>query len=179
MDRTALAALSCMAFFAGAAHAQVSTFTREGGGGAVAFAPLSERPASRVYLGRAYVNAHQDVRPGVADALAPASESRRGAPLAYGASPTLEGVVVATNLGPTAVFFDPWSPIEGGGQLATFEARRQEVLERYGLLLHVRTHRNDAAAVLSAAPEAAPRPAAPVATPAGDVREGDEIVSAG
>ena len=133
------------------ASAQVSTFTN-GGGGSVALAPKSERPASRAYLGRTHVNAHQDVAPGLADGLAPASSSRRSRPMEYGAAPMLHDLMIPTNIGPTVVYIDPWTPIEGRGNLATLEAARLDFLERYGLIGSVRTHANHAAALIEHLP---------------------------
>jgi hypothetical protein len=133
------------------ASAQVSTFTNAGGG-PVLIAPKSERPASRAYLGRTHVNAHQDIAPGVADALAPASSSRRSRPMEYGASPTLADLTIPTNIGPTVVYIDPWTMIDGRGNLKTLEAARVDFLERYGLVGSVRTHSNDAALILERLP---------------------------
>ncbi len=135
------------------ASAQVSTFTNGGGGGPVLIAPKSERPASRVYLGRTHVNAHQDVAPGLAAGLAPATSSRRSRPMEYGASPTLEDLMIPTNIGPTVVYIDPWRRIEGRGNLETLEAARNDFLERHGLIGSVRTHANHAAALIEHLPD--------------------------
>lgn len=134
------------------ASAQVSTFTNAGGG-PVLMAPKDERPASRVYLGRAHVNAHQDVAPGLADGLAPVTSSRRSRPLEYGASPTLKDLMIPTSIGPTAVYIDAWTPIEGRGHREALEAARLDFLHRYGLIGSVRTHANHAAALIEHLPD--------------------------
>lgn len=149
-----LAALPCAD-----APAQVSTFTRDGGG-VVTLAPTYERPASRLYVGRTHVNAHDDAHPGLARALAPDDRSPAARPLDYGASPTLANVAVAVNVGPTAIAFSPWRQVRGGGQLKHVEAARVDFLERYGFLGGVREHRNLAAPLLEAL-RTPPTPPAP------------------
>lgn len=135
--------------------AQVSTFTA-GGGGPVVLAPTAVRPASRVFVGPTYVNVHQDRAPGVAEALAPSNASRLSRPVAYGASPLLADLYVPMNIGPTSIAFDPWTPVEGYGDLETIEAARIDFLERYGLLGRVRTHANSAANVMGEIAEPLP-----------------------
>jgi hypothetical protein len=159
------------------ALAQVSTFTA-GGGGPVLLAKTAVRPASRAFVGPTYVNVHQDRAPGVAEALAPVSASRLSKPMAYGASPLLADLYVPMNIGPTSIAFDPWTTVEGYGDLETIEAARVDFLERYGLLGGVRTHGNSAAEVMGEIAE-------PVGEPRGVIRvrperdDSQELVNAG
>jgi hypothetical protein len=60
------------------------------------------------------------------------------------------------NIGPTSIAFDPWTPVEGYGDLETIEAARIDFLERYGLLGGVRTHANSAANVMGEIAEPLP-----------------------
>lgn len=146
MRSTALcAAFVASCSLAAPALAQVSTFTRDGWIGAPALASTREAPVARLYQGSTHINAHPDASPGVARALERPNFTDRGSPADFGAPASLEGIALTTNIGPTLVRVDPWTPILGGGHRRTLEADRAAWLERAGFVGGVRTHVNQVA----------------------------------
>lgn len=63
----------------------------------------------------------------------------------YGASPSQADRVVFVRVDQTSIAIDPWSKIEGGGDLADMEHARNVWLREQGYVLKVRTHVNERA----------------------------------
>lgn len=153
-----------------AAHAQVSTFTRDGWAVATPPIPAREAPGARLYAGRVFVNAHADAHPGLARSLERPNFTDRGSPADYGADPTLADLSLYARVGPTVVRVDPWTPLHGRGHLRDIEMSRAAWLDAAGLTAGVRTHVNEGADAMRSAATHEPagvirvRPAPP-ATP--------------